>query len=296
MGVDDLAFFRVVAGSESLTAAARELASSLPVVSRRLSALEQRLEVRLVQRGARRLTLTSEGQLYATRGAAILDQIAELDDQIADRSGPLRGSMTVMSTPGIGRAHIAPLLGAFLAKHPALHAQLQISSLPLQPQRRAFDVAIRVGSAPDSSLKMRRLAQNRRVPCASPAYLARRGTPSTVGELAEHDCIALQENEASTAVWTFGDRGIRGVQIKGHLSSNDGDVVTTWALDGRGIIMRSEWQVRQHLMSGALVRVLPEVATPEADVYALYDAERHVPRRVVELIDFLAERLPRRLA
>lgn len=295
MGVDDLAFFRVVAGSESLTAAARELSSSLPVVSRRLAALEQRLGVRLVHRGARRMSLTPEGRLYAGRAAAILDQVHELDEQVADGAGHLRGAVTVLSTPGIGRAHIAPLLGDFVAQHPGVRAQLQVSSLPLQPQRRGFDVAIRVGSAPDSSLKMRRLAPGRRVPCASPAYLARRGTPATLADLADHDCIALRENEATSPAWAFGERGARTVAVGAHLSSNDGDVVTGWALDGRGIIMRSEWQVREHLASGALVRVLPEVATPRADVYALFDAERHVPRRVVALIDLLAERLPRRL-
>jgi DNA-binding transcriptional LysR family regulator len=297
MAVDDLEFFRVVAASESLTAASRELGSSLPVVSRRLAALEKRLDVRLVNRSARRLTLTSEGELYAGRGATILDQVRALDELMADRSGRLRGSMVVESTPGFGRAHVAPLLGAFVADHPDVDARLQLSALPPQPHRRGFDVAIHVGHAPDSSLQLRRLAGNRRVPCAAPAYLAERGTPASVDDLADHDCIVLRENESDFAVWRFGTAARpRPVRVGGHLASNDGDVVTSWALAGRGVIMRSEWQVRPHLESGALVRVLPRVPTPDADVVALLDADRHVPRRVSEFVELLARHLPSRLS
>lgn len=297
MAVDDLEFFRVVASSESLTAAARELGSSLPVVSRRLSALERRLEVRLVHRGARRLALTSEGELYARRGAAILGQVRELDELMADQTGRLRGSLVVESTPGFGRAHVAPLLGDFVADHSEVEARLQLSALPLRPHRREFDVAIHVGHPPDSSLRMRRLARNRRVPCAAPSYLAERGTPTAVDDLTEHDCIVLRENESDFAVWRFGSVSRpRPVRVRGRLASDDGDVVTDWALAGRGIIMRSEWQVRRHLESGALVRLLPRVPTPEADVVAVFDGEGPSPRRVTAFVDLLARRLPDRLA
>ena len=295
--VDDLEFFHVVATSESLTAASRELGSSLPVVSRRLSALERRLDARLVQRGPRRLSLTSEGEVYAARAADILDQVHELDELIADRSGQLRGSMLVEATPGFGRAHVAPLLGEFVAAHPGLEARLQLSALPPQPHRRRFDVAIRVGQAPDSSLQLRRLARNRRVPCASPDYLAAHGVPLTLDDLADHDCLVLRENQADFAVWSFGDADYpRHVRVRGTLSSDDGDVVTGWALEGRGIMMRSQWQVRPHLESRRLVQVLPDLTTPDADVVALIDAERHLPRRVAEFVDLLARRLPERLA
>jgi DNA-binding transcriptional LysR family regulator len=295
--MDDLHFFRVVASSETLTAAARELDCSLPVVSKRLSALERRLDVRLVHRGTRRLALTSEGEVYAARLETILDQVRELEDLVTHRSGDLRGSVVVQATLGLGRAHVAPLLGEFAARHPRLGIQLRTTALPLRPHRREFDVAVHVGTPPDSSLRMRRLAQNRRVPCAAPSYLERSGAPERVEDLAEHDCIVLRENEGDFTLWRFGDAGNpRQIRVHGRLSSNDGDIVTDWALQGRGVIMRSEWQVRPHLESGALVRVLPGVPTPPADIYALLPDDVHVPRRVGDLVDHLAARLPDRIA
>ncbi|MGW6007486.1 LysR family transcriptional regulator [Streptomyces sp. NPDC055210] len=297
MSVDDLKFFQVVAASETLTAASRRLGWSLPVVSKRLSALESRLDVRLVQRGTRRLVLTSEGALYASGLDSILDRLRELEDLVTERSGELRGALVVQATLGLGRAHVAPLLAEFAAAHPQLQVQLNTSALPLRPHRRTFDVAVHVGSPPDSSLRMRRLAENRRVPCASPAYLARHGAPTCVEDLARHDCIVLRENEGDYALWRFGDVGDpRHVRVRGPLQSNDGDIVTGWALEGRGVIMRSEWQVRPHIERGDLVRVLPNVPTPAADIYALLEDDGHVPRRVTELIEHLAARLPGRLA
>ncbi|MGW5334619.1 LysR family transcriptional regulator [Streptomyces bauhiniae] len=295
--IDDLRFFQVVAASETLTAAARRLGISLPVVSKRLSALERRLDVRLVQRGTRRLTLTPEGALYAGRLDSILHQLRELEDLVSDGSGDLRGALVVQATLGLGRAHVAPLVAEFAARHPRLQVELHTSALPLRPHRREFDVAVHVGSPPDSSLRMRRLAENRRVPCAAPTYLDRRGAPTDIEDLAHHDCIVLRENEGDYALWRFGEAGDpRHVRVRGPLSSNDGDVVTNWALEGRGVIMRSEWHVRPHIERGELVRVLPHVATPAADIYALLEDDGHVPRRVTELIEYLAAHLPGRLA
>ncbi|MET8456791.1 LysR substrate-binding domain-containing protein [Streptomyces parvulus] len=294
--IDDLHFFQVVAASETLTAAARHLGLSLPVVSKRLSTLERRLDVRLVQRGTRRLVLTSEGALYADRLDAILGQLRELEDLVSEGSGELRGALVVQATLGLGRAHVAPLVAEFAARHPQLQVDLHTSALPLRPHRREFDVAVHVGTPPDSSLRMRRLAENRRVPCAAPAYLERRGTPTRVEDLADHDCIVLRENEGDYALWRFGDAGDpRHVRVRGSLSSNDGDVVTAWALEGRGLVMRSEWQVRPLIERGDLVRVLPGVPTPAADIYALVEDDGRVPRRVTELIGHLAARLPARL-
>jgi DNA-binding transcriptional LysR family regulator len=295
--IDDLRFFQVVASSETLTAAARELDCSLPVVSKRLRALERRLDARLVRRGTRRLALTSEGEVYAARLESILDQVRELEDLVTHGSGDLRGSVVVQATLGLGRAHVAPLLGEFAATHSQLNIQLRTTALPLRPQRREFDLAVHVGTPPDSALRMRRLARNRRVPCAAPSYLERKGVPDRVEDLADHDCIVLRENEGDFALWRFGDaRNPRQIRVHGGLSSNDGDVVTDWALQGRGVIMRSEWQVRSHLESGALVRVLPAVPTPPADIYALLSDDVHVPRRISELADHLAARLPDRIA
>ncbi|TQS40418.1 LysR family transcriptional regulator [Cryptosporangium phraense] len=289
--IDDLAFFRVVARSETLTAASRALGRSLPVVSKRLAALEKRLGAKLVQRGTRRLTLTAEGEVYAERVERILDQVRELDELVG---GELPGALVVHATLGLGRAHIAPLLAEFAATRPGLRVRLDTSALPL---RRDFDVAIRVGTPPDSTLRLRRLAENQRVPCAAPSYLAARGTPETVEDLAGHDCIVLRENESDFALWRFGDASTqKRVRVGGTLASNDGDVVTAWAREGRGIILRSRWHVQPFLDRGELVRVLPHVPTPAADIYALTESDRLVSRRAGDFVDFLAASLPPRLA
>ncbi len=294
--VDDLRFFKVVAASETLTAAARGLGCSLPVVSKRLAAMEQRLGVQLVRRGTRKLVLTSEGAVLAKGIDPILTDVQRLEEQVAGGSADLRGSLVVESTLGIGRAHIGPLLGEFGARHPNLDVQLTTTPLPVAPHRREFDVAIRVGPIHDSTLRIRRLAENRRVVCASPAYVRRHGAPGTVGELAEHNCILLRENYGDYALWRFGAGPDEfRVRVGGTLSSNDGDIVTGWAIEGRGLIMRSTWQVAPMLKDGRLVRVLADVPTPAADVYALHADTEHVPARVTAVLDFLSERLPGRL-
>ncbi len=294
--VDDLRFFTVVAVSETLTAAARVLGCSLPVVSKRLAAMEQRLGVQLVRRGTRKLVLTSEGAVLAKGIGPILADVQRLEEEISGGSGELRGSLVVESTLGIGRAHVGPLLGEFGARHPHLDVQLTTTPLPVSPHRREFDVAIHVGPMHDSTLRMRRLAENRRVVCASPAYLREHGAPATVAELAGHNCILLRENYGDYALWRFGQGPDEfRVRVEGTLSSNDGDIVTGWALEGRGLIMRSTWQVAPLLKDGRLVRVLADVPTPAADVYALHADTEHVPARVAAVLDFKSERLPGRL-
>jgi DNA-binding transcriptional LysR family regulator len=294
--VDDLQFFAVVAAAETLTAASRELGSSLPVVSKRLAALERRLGVQLVHRGTRKLELSPEGALYARRIDAVLDEIRSLEDDVAGGTGELRGSLVVESTLGLGRAHIGPLLGQFGSLHPGLDVQLQTSALPPSPHRRGFDVAVHVGAPQDSTLRIRKLADNRRVVCASPDYVERHGAPASLDELAEHNCIVLRENSSDFALWRFGDDGDdHRVRVNGTLSSNDGDVVTRWALEGRGLIMRSLWQVGPLLTDGQLTRVLPHLPTPSAHIYALHQDSRHVPPRVSQVIDHLAAGLAERL-
>lgn len=294
--IDELAFFAVVASSETLTAASRELGCSLPVVSRRLSALERRLGVQLVQRGTRSLTLTPEGALLARGIAPILVDVQALEDQVSGQSAELRGRLLVETSLGLGRAHVGPLLGEFGAQHPGLEVVLTTSPLPLAPHRREFDVAVHVGAPHDSTLRMRRVATNRRVVCASPEYLNRRGRPETTDDLAHHNCIVLRENDGDFALWRFGEgRDAFRVRVGGTLSSNDGDVVTGWALEGRGVIMRSSWQVADLLAEGRLEQVLEDVPTPSADVYALHADSHHVPARVEAVIAFLGERLPERL-
>ncbi|MFP5022576.1 LysR family transcriptional regulator [Pseudonocardia phyllosphaerae] len=296
--LDDLRFFSGVAAAGTLTEAARVWGVSVSAVSKRLARLERRLGARLVQRSTRRLTLTDEGRRYAAGAADVLGQIDDLEDDVGRGSGRLHGRVAVHSSMGFGRAHVAPLLGSFAAAHPDLRVDLELSHLPVHVGGTGYDLAIRTAPLPDSRLHARPLVRNRRVVCAAPDYLRRRGTPRELAELAGHDCIVIRETDTAYAHWRFGTSPAdsTAVRVTGAMTCNDGEVATAWCLAGRGLVMRSLWQVAPLLAAGDLVQVLDDVPTPPADFLAVHDA--HPPRRVAAVLDHLAtglaERLPAR--
>ncbi|WP_343938842.1 LysR substrate-binding domain-containing protein [Pseudonocardia zijingensis] len=197
---------------------------------------------------------------------------------------------------GLGRAHIAPLLGELESEHPDLRIDLELSHLPVHVAGSAFDFSVRVGRLPDSRLHWRMLHRNRRVVCASPQYVSRRGVPRTLDDLARHDCIVLRENDADYALWRFGteDDPVT-VRVDGALTTNDGDVAVDWCRAGRGLVMRSLWQVAPLLDDGSLVRVLPGLPTPRSDIVAVFPEPGPLHRRIGDTIDHLARGLERRL-
>ncbi|GAA5091151.1 LysR family transcriptional regulator [Nocardia iowensis] len=293
---DDVTFFDIVARSRSLTEAAREFGISVSSVSKRLAQMEARLGVLLVQRSTRRLTLTPEGERYAAGASSIAAQLAELEDSISGQRHDLRGRVHIRSTIGLGRAHIAPLVANFVDRHPEVQVDLELSALPLNIGGTGFDIDIRVGALQDSRLTATRLWVNRRVVCASPEYVRRHGAPANLKELEQHNCIILRENESDYALWRFESAGKEiSIRVAGNLISNDGDVITRWCLDGRGLVMRSLWQVGPLLRDGSLVQILPEVDTPSADISAVYAAAAPLPRRTRAVIDHLKAGLGQRI-
>lgn len=293
--IDDLEFFDQLARARSLTEAARTWGRSVSAVSKRLSHLETRLGVQLIRRSTRRMSLTEEGRRYAEGAQGLLERRHDLEESITARRGTLKGRITVQCTRGLGRTHIAPLLGAFTEEHPEVEVDLQLTSLPLDLARTDFDIAIRVGELRDSRLQVRRLARNRRVVCAAPSYLTDHATPQSTADLDEHNCIVLRENHHDYALWRFGAEGREIVRVDGSLSADDGEVVTDWCARGLGLIMRSTWHVAPMLAAGTLVRVLPDIETPPADIFALVPESTLTPRRVSALIDHLGAGLTRRL-
>ncbi|QIS12889.1 LysR family transcriptional regulator [Nocardia arthritidis] len=294
---DDVLFFDIVARSRSLTEAAREFGVSVSAVSKRLAQIESRLGVPLIQRTTRRLSLTPEGERYAAGAARIAAELEQLEDSVAEQHGELRGRLHVRSTIGLGRAHIADLVAEFVGAHPQSQIDLELSSAPLNIAGTGFDIDIHVGALPDSRLTATRLCRNRRIVCAAPEYLREHGAPATTAELDRHNCIVLRENESDYALWRFvePDGKESAVRVTGNLVSNDGDVIVGWCLEGRGLIMRSLWHVGPLLRAGALVRVLPEIDTPSADIYATYAAAPAVPRRTRALLDHLERGLAARI-
>lgn len=294
--VDDLQFFDLVARSSTLTEAARAWGVSTSAVSKRLARLEDRLGIRLINRSTRRLSLTGEGARYAAGVAEILGRVADLEESISTDQSKLRGRVAVHSTIGLGRAHIAPLLGTFSTRHRGIEVELDLSHLPLNISGTTFDLAVRVGRLKDSRLQFRRLHANRRVLCAAPDYFADRRRPASLADLADHHCIVIRENDSDYAIWRFGDGPEEtAIRVHGSMTSNDGDIATRWCVEGHGLLMRSLWQVAPLFRDGTLEQVLPDIPTPPADIYAVYPAAGQPPRRVVAALDHLQAGLQDRL-
>lgn len=292
----DLRFFAVLAAAGSLSAAARELGITTPAVSRHLAQMESRLGMALVNRSTRRMSLTPDGQAYLEHARAILDAMHAMEESLGVAKAVPKGLLRVNATLGFGRSHVAPLISRFVAQHPQVEVQLQLSVNPPPLSEDAFDVCVRFGAPPESRIVARRIAANRRLLCASPDYLARRGMPRTPADLARHNCIGIRQGELAYGLWrlTAGrGRQARTVAVKtyGNLATNDGEIAVRWALDGHGILMRAEWDIARYLESGELVRVLPQYATPDADIYVVYAPRHRSAARVRAFVDFAASAL-----
>ena len=291
--VSELSFFVLLAKLGSLAATARELGLTPPAVTKRLMVMEQRLGVRLLNRTTRRVSLTSEGETYLAQATRILADIRDMEESVSSSRAARKGLLGVNATLGFGRTTIAPLVSAFARRHPEVEVQLQLTDRAINLVEDAYDLGIRFGELPDTRLGARKILSNQRYLCASPAYLRRNGTPRTPQELAQHRCILHRQNDEAYGTWKLQKgRKHETVKVHGSLSSNDGDVVLGWALDGHGILLRSEWDAAKYLDSGRLQVVLPDYSLPAADLYAYYPSRRQQPARVRAFIDFLAQSIP----
>jgi DNA-binding transcriptional LysR family regulator len=291
--VSELSFFVRLAKLGSLAATARELGLTPPAVTKRLMLMEQRLGVRLLNRTTRRVSLTSEGETYLTQATRILADIRDMEESVSSSRAAPKGLLRVNATLGFGRTTIAPLVSAFARRYPDVEVQLQLTDRAINLVEDAYDLGIRFGELPDTRLGARKILSNHRYLCASPAYLKRNGTPRTPQELAQHRCILHRQNDDSYSTWKLQKgRKHETVKVHGSLSSNDGDVVLGWALDGHGILLRSEWDAAKYLDSGRLQVVLPDYTLPTADLYAYYPSRQQQPARVRAFIDFLVESIP----
>jgi DNA-binding transcriptional LysR family regulator len=285
-----LAFFVLLARHGSLSAAARALDLTPPAASKRLAQMERRLGVQLVHRTTRSISLTSEGETYLRHATRILGEIREMEEAVASGRGAPRGLLRVNATLGFGRTTIAPLISQFVKRYPEVEVQVEVTDRPVDLVESGFDLAIRFGALPDRRLNARRILSNRRFLCASPKYLERFGTPKSLADLAQHRCIIHRQNDDAYGIWRFVRKDhTEVVKVHGALSSNDGDIVLGWALDGHGILIRSEWDAAKYLESGRLRMVLPEFELPRADLFVYYAGRANQPARTRAFIDFLVE-------
>jgi DNA-binding transcriptional LysR family regulator len=296
----DLALVTTVHARGSLSAAAAALGVAPSVVTKRLAALETRLGQRLFERTTRRLHLTPEGEAVCLHAEKLLEGFAALEAELSERQMALRGPLRIAATLGFGRRWLGPALAEFQQRHPALQIDLQLSERLPDLGADGYDGALwlwSVQGARSSQWTSRRLARNQRILVASPAYLAQHGTPREPAELARHACLIVRENTEAQGAghdhWVLKhekEGALVRVRVQGPLSSNSGELVRDWCLAGRGIMLRSLWDIAPQVASGELRRVLPSHAMPDADIHWIAPWRPKTPKRVRLLVDFLAER------
>lgn len=286
---EDLRVFSVVVRKSSFVAAAQDLGASPAYVSKRVRLLEQQLGTRLLHRTTRRVALTEDGERVYRWAQRILDDIDQLLQEVGGTRAQPRGSLRVSCSLGFGRQQLAPALGALVERHPQLQVRLELVDRLVDVAAEGLDLDVQVGDEIAPYLIARRLADNHRVLCAAPAYLARRGTPRHPDELRGHDCLVIKERDHPFGVWRLQSEGREQVlKVSGPLSSNSGEAALRWALDGRGIVLRSLWQVAPLLASGQLVQLLPGCTQP-ANVWAVYPTRLERSAKLRATVEFLVE-------
>ena len=292
----DLGFFSTLAASGSLSAAARELGITAAAVSKRRTLMENRAGVPLVNRTTRRMMLTPEGDIYLLHARRILDEIDTLSELLGSGKQAPKGLLRVNATLGFGRSFVAPALSKFASLHPEISVQLQVSITPPLLTDDTFDVCIRFGEPPDSRVIARKIAHNERLLCASPAYIASHGMPSTPKDLMKHNCIVIRQGDEAYGVWRLSakkgsQKQVETVRLQSRMTTNDGEIAVKWALAGHGILMRAEWDIKPHLASGALVQILPGYGSPNSDIFVVYAQRNQMSVRIRTFVDFFAEEL-----
>jgi len=284
--------FASVATKGSLTAAARAEGVAPAIIGRRLDALEESLGVKLLVRTTRRITLTHEGSAFLEDCQRLIAEVANAEASVSAGGVKASGHLRITAPAGFGRRHVAPLVPRFRELHPDVTMSLNLSDRVVDLAAEGFDCAVRVGDLPDSSLVSVRLADNRRLCVATPAYLARRGTPTQPSDLLQHDCLTLSSEASQTRGWAFRNKARGGQDVvhlrpAGPFDCSDGQVLHDWCLAGYGIAWRSTWEVAGDIRSGDLVALLEDFAAPPNGIFAVFPQRKHLPLRVRLWIDHL---------
>ena len=313
MDRSDLELVIAIRDQGSLAAAALLLNVEPPAITKRLAALEARLGQRLFQRTTRRVSATAEGEMVCLRAEALLKGFAGLEAELQERKLEPTGLIRLVATFGFGRLWLGPVLADFQQLHPRVEVQLHLTEELPDLAADGFDGAIWLWSVQGQQAAQwvaRRLARNQRVLAASPAYLQQYGMPARIDDLHHHQCLQVRENGSRSTARTYAktdlnsrfhfwtlqhavDKTLSRVRAAGPLSSNSGELVRDWCLQGRGIMLRSLWDIAPQLASGQLVQVLPQWSMPDADVHWLAPHRTDAPRRIRLLIDHLVTQFSR---
>ncbi|MFZ8879612.1 MAG: LysR family transcriptional regulator [Paracoccaceae bacterium] len=278
----------------SMSAAARDQRISPAVASARISQLEEHLSVRLFQRTTRMLHPTEQGKLFYSGATRVLEAVEDAEAAVQDITQNPRGTLYVAAPLGIGRRLIAPAIPMFKQQFPLIDIRLRLSDRRVDVLAEGLDLAFFLGNPEDSTLKMRKFATCARLLCAAPEYLAARGLPKNVAALTDgsHDCLNLRFPGASEFQWPLKiDGKIQRIAVKGPYESDDGDVLTNWALEGHGIVLKPLFEVQEHLNIGRLVPVLTDVTPTEVQLGCLYPHRKRQDPKTRHFMDFMAQHI-----
>jgi LysR family transcriptional regulator, transcriptional activator for dmlA len=296
----DLELVLAIKGEGSMSQAAAQLRLSAPVVTKRLAALEAALGLKLFYRTTRRIAPTAEGELLCERAQGLLKGFIQTEEALREQASEPTGLVRIAATLGFGRIWLGPALAQYQTLHPKVRIELHLTETLPDLGAQGIDAAVWLWAMRNnrtSQWSAKLLATNQRVLVAAPSYLKQYGAPSSVDELQAHECLVVRESDDPHYTWQLsaqGERRMHAVVVRGALSSNSGELVRDWCAAGRGIMLRSLWDVAPLLGDGTLVRVLPRYAMRDADIQWLAPFRAQTPKRVRLLRDFLASRFKSR--
>ncbi|MFM0100053.1 LysR family transcriptional regulator [Paraburkholderia nemoris] len=294
MQLDDMRIFVATVDAHNFTAAAKRLALSKQFVSRRVMALEEALGVQLLIRNTRKLAVTELGQEFYERARRILGEVEDAEQAMSLRRAGPRGLLRVSAPMSFGMMHLSPLVAGFLREHADVRFDMELSDRTVDVVGEGFDMAIRIGALPDSTLIAQKLVDVRMVVCCSPGYVRRRGAPVVPADLARHSCLLY--GHGGVVSWDFVVDGVsKGVEVNGPLRANNGELIRDAAVAGLGIVRLPDFIVADAVGSGLLVTVLEEFLPSAATVYAVYPQHRQSSVSIRVFVEFLRESLRKRL-
>eukprot|EP00903_Cladosiphon_okamuranus_P001790 g1788.t1 len=289
MLLDNISLFLLIVEKGSLAAAGRETGLSSTTVSERLAALEAHFGTALLNRTTRSISLTEEGRMLVEGAKPVLEEVSDLENKIRFGAETLSGQIRLSAPLDLGRTVISEAIGSFQDQHPGISIDLMLSDGYVDIVGLGLDLAVRFGSIGDSSLRVRALPAKRRIVCAAPSYLDRYGTPTTPEDLKSHRCLVMRFGQNIDNVWVFGSGSSRrAVTVNGFLVANDGALVRQWGVEGRGVTLKSEFDVWDDLRTGRLIELLTDFEMPQAPLQLLFPPGRALSRRVKAFSDHLS--------
>ena len=277
----------LVGRREGFAAVAEELGVSPAFISKRVALLEQTLNVVLLHRTTRRVTITEEGERIYEWAQRILQDVDQMMDELSDARQVPRGMLRIISSFGFGRRVVAPALSALAKEYPQLELRFDVEDRLVDMVNEGIDLDIRIGYDIAPNLIARKLATNYRILCASPEFLTQHGTPKQLNDLATLPCLVIKERDHPFGIWQMRNKeGAHSIKVTGPLSSNHGEVVHQWCLDGQGIALRSWWDVCDNIASGNLIHILPEYYQP-ANIWAVYVSRLATSAKIRITVEYL---------